>query len=134
MRYSKFYLILIATLGLVFYSCSDIKDDLTAPSKISVHDVSVLNPISVNFHGVTVKEKGLESCKQCHSAKFDGGTAKVSCATTNCHPNVSVHQSGINNPTSANYHGKYIADKHIPMSACNQCHGDNFAGSNTSPA
>lgn len=134
MRYSKYYLILIAIIGLIFYSCSDIKDDLTAPSKISVHDVNVLNPVSFSFHGVTVKEKGLESCKQCHALKFDGGTAKVSCATTNCHPNVSVHQSGINNPTSPDFHGKYIANKNIPMSDCNQCHGNNYAGSITSPA
>ncbi|MCX6174579.1 MAG: hypothetical protein NTZ27_07515 [Ignavibacteriales bacterium] len=134
MRYSKFYLILIATIGLIFYSCSDIKNDLTAPSKISVHDVNVLNPVSLNFHGATVKEKGLESCKQCHAAKFDGGTAKKSCATTNCHPNIAVHQDGINNPTSTNYHGKYIADKKILMSDCNQCHGDNYAGGTASPA
>jgi predicted CxxxxCH...CXXCH cytochrome family protein len=134
MRYSKFYFILIALIGLMFYSCSDIKDDLTAPSKITVHDASVLNPISINFHGATVKEKGLESCKQCHAAKFDGGTANKSCAAANCHPNVAVHQSGINNPTSTNFHGKYIATKKIPMSDCNQCHGDNYAGGTASPA
>ena len=134
MRYSKYYLILVAIVGLSFYSCSDIKDDLTAPSKISVHDASVLNPLSLNFHGVTVKEKGLESCKQCHAAKFDGGTAGINCAAANCHPNVSVHQNGINDPASVNYHGKYISDKNLQMSDCNQCHGDNFAGGTASPA
>ncbi|MFA5805619.1 MAG: CxxxxCH/CxxCH domain-containing protein [Melioribacteraceae bacterium] len=134
MRYSKYYLILVAIVGLSFYSCSDIKDDLTAPSKISVHDLSFLNPGSLNFHAVTVKEKGLESCKQCHAAKFDGGTANKSCATSNCHPNIAVHQNGINNPASANYHGKYIATKKIPMSDCNQCHGNNYTGGTASPA
>lgn len=134
MRYSKYYLFFVVIAGLNFYSCSDIKDNLTSPSKISVHNVSILDPISVNFHGVAVKEKGLESCQQCHAAKFDGGTAKKSCAASNCHPNVAVHQNGINNPASINFHGKYIADKKIPMSDCNQCHGNNFAGGTASPA
>lgn len=136
MRYSKFYLMLIFTIGLLFYSCSDIKNDLTAPSKISVHDASVLNPISINFHGVTVKEKGLESCKQCHAVKFDGGTANTNCSTANCHPDIAVHQnkSEINNPVAANFHGKYIATKKISMNACNQCHGDNYTGGIASPA
>ena len=141
MRYSKIYLILTVTLGLFSFSCSKLKDDVIAPVSISVHGSgNILSPSSLSFHGLTVKqnensnENALDGCKQCHSAKFDGGTAKVSCATANCHPNIAVHQSEINNPASANFHGKYIADKKIPMSACNQCHGDNYDGGIASPA
>ena len=62
------------------------------------------------------------------------GTAKVNCSTSNCHPNIDVHQPGINSTASANFHGKYIATAKITMDKCNQCHGDNFAGKVASPA
>ncbi len=135
MRYTKFYLLLIVSLG-IFSSCSDLKNDVTAPPNLALHGENVLNPASNSFHGVTVKDNGLESCKQCHSSKFDGGTAMVSCATANCHPNISVHQNkaGINNTTSAYFHGLYIATNQVKMSDCNQCHGTNYSGGIASPA
>ncbi len=132
MRYSKFYLILILTLGLVSFSCSDLQQDLTPPSKVSVHGTSVYNLSSANYHGLTVKEKTLESCKQCHAPNFDGGIAQVNCNT--CHPAVKIHQSDMNNPISAGFHGKYIASKNWSMSSCTSCHGTNYAGKVASPS
>ena len=134
MKYSKFNFTLIFVLGLISFSCSDLNDDITTPAVINVHAVTLYNPISPDFHGITVKEKGLESCKQCHAAKFDGGTSNKSCATTNCHPYIAVHQAGINNLTSPDFHGNFIATKKILMKECNYCHGDNFAGGVASPA
>lgn len=131
MRYSKFYFILILILGLISFSCSDLQQDITPPSSVSVHGVSVYNPSSATYHGLTVKEKTLESCKQCHAPDFSGGTAQVNCNT--CHPALKIHQSDINNPTSAGFHGKYIASKNWSMSSCTLCHGSNYAGGVASP-
>jgi hypothetical protein len=135
MRYTKFYVLFIISLG-IFSSCSDLKNDITAPANLTLHGLNVLNPASSSFHGVTVKDKGLESCKQCHALKLDGGTAMVSCATANCHPNISVHQNktDINNPASAYYHGLYLVTKKLKMSDCNQCHGSNYSGGIASTA
>jgi len=131
MRYTKFYLLLIVSLG-IFFSCSDLQQDITSPSKVSVHGVSVFNPSSSTYHGLTVKEKTLESCKQCHALDFSGGTAQVNCNT--CHPAIKIHQSNINNPTSAGFHGKYIASKNWSMSSCTLCHGTNYSGGVASPS
>jgi len=134
MRYSKFYSILIVTVGFISFSCSDLKDDITTPAKFALHGFNVLNPASQEFHGATVKAKGLKSCEQCHDSNFNGGTANTSCATVDCHPNVAVHQDGINDQNSANFHGLYIATKKIKMADCNQCHGNNYSGGIASPA
>ena len=134
MRYSKIYLITVIVLGLISFSCSDLQNDISTPSKLALHGTNVFNQTSQDFHGVTVKNTGLQSCKQCHDANFDGGTAKVSCATANCHPNIAVHQDGINVPTSSNFHGLYIATNKVKMNDCNQCHGNNFSGGSASPA
>ena len=131
MRYSKIYFTLIVILGLVSFSCSDLQQDITPPSKVSVHGVSVYNPSSSTYHGLTVKEKTLESCKQCHASDFSGGTAQVNC--NSCHPAVKIHQSDINNPTSAGFHGKYIASINWNVTQCRQCHGSNYTGGVASP-
>lgn len=134
MKYSKYYLITFIALGLISFACSDLKNDLTSPTQLALHGANVLNQSSQDFHGVTVKDKGLESCKQCHDANFDGGTAKVSCATANCHPTIAVHQTGISDPTSSAFHGLFIATNHLKMSDCSQCHGNNFGGGTASPS
>ena len=115
MRYSKFYFTLILILGLISFLAAICNKDITPPSKVSVHGVSVYNPSSSTYHGLTVKEKTLESCKQCHAPDFSGGTAQVDCNT--CHPAVKIHQNDINNPTCTGFHGKYIASKKWSMSS-----------------
>lgn len=132
MRYSKFYFTLIILLGAISFSCSDLKQDLTVPSKVSVHGVNLYNPSASTFHGETVKEKTLQSCRQCHSADLTGGTASVNCLT--CHPALSIHKAGISDPTAAGFHGKYIASKNWSMSSCTSCHGTNYAGGVASPS
>lgn len=132
MRYSKFYFILILTLGLISFSCSELQQDITLPSKVSVHGVSVYNPSSSTYHGLSVKEKTLESCKQCHAPDFSGGISQVNCNT--CHTAVKIHQGDINNPTSAGFHGRYIASQNWSMSSCTLCHGTNYSGKVASPS
>ncbi|MEW6702323.1 MAG: cytochrome c3 family protein [Bacteroidota bacterium] len=126
MKHTKFYFLLITILSVTLFSCSELKDDITTPLKIGVHGLNVLNPASQNFHGLTVKEKTLESCKQCHSANFSGGTAKLSCLE--CHEAVDVHKEGILDHDSAAFHGEYIAEKGWSLSICSQCHGKQYQG------
>jgi predicted CxxxxCH...CXXCH cytochrome family protein len=136
MRYIKFYLLIIVAIGFIFSSCSDLKDNITPPASVTVHGANVLNKSSQEFHAISVKNNGLESCQDCHAVKFDGGTANVSCATSNCHPTIAVHQneSGIINPSSQYYHGLYIHNNGIKMSDCNQCHGTNYGEGTASTA
>jgi hypothetical protein len=131
MRYNRFLLIVPLLLGIVLASCSDVKDDITTPSKISVHGASAMNPSSNTFHGVKVKESGLQSCRQCHSADLNGGTAQVSCG--NCHPAINVHVAGIKDTLSENFHGKFIASINWKLDQCSQCHGSDYAGGVASP-
>jgi hypothetical protein len=136
MRYYKFYLIFIFAFGFALSSCSDLKNDITNPAGYAIHGTNALNKTSQEFHGVTIKNEGIESCQKCHAARFNGGTAQVSCATANCHPTIAVHQNNtnINSPTSPNYHGLYIVTNKIKMNDCTGCHGNNFSGGIASPA
>lgn len=135
MRYKKFTCLFLIIIGFTFYSCSDLKNDITNPGAASVHSINTLNKTSQDFHGLTVKANGLESCKSCHAASFTGGTAGVSCASPQCHTStIAVHQAGILDPQSVNYHGSFISKYKVQMSTCNECHGVNFAGGIASPA
>ncbi len=134
MRYKKILLVITVVLGAITYSCSDIRNDVTTPSKIGVHGASVMDQGSTSFHGIKVKESGLNSCRQCHSANFSGGTAGVSCATSNCHPAIDVHQTGIKDTASANFHGKFIAANNWNLQLCSSCHGKDYAGGIASPS
>lgn len=126
MRYSKFYFTLIMVLGLIFFSCSDLQQDITLPSKVSVHGVNVYNPSSATYHGLSVKEKTLESCKQCHASNFSGGIAGVNCLK--CHEAVDVHKEGILDHDSEAFHGDYVGEKGWNLSICSQCHGKQYQG------
>jgi predicted CxxxxCH...CXXCH cytochrome family protein len=133
MRYIKYYLSVFILLGLISYSCSDLKSDVSAPAKLSVHGSNLFSPVSPDFHGSTVKEKGLASCELCHARDFSGGTAGVSCAAGNCHPAIAVHQPGITDTSSANFHGKFIAAGNWNLTQCSSCHGSNYSGGVASP-
>lgn len=133
MRYSKFYIILILMLGFISFSCSDLRDDITPPAKIGLHGPNVLVKASADFHGKKLVNNTMESCKQCHAFDYSGGTAGVSCSNDKCHPAVIVHTADINNPASANFHGKFIANSNWNLKQCAQCHGNNYSGGIVSP-
>jgi predicted CxxxxCH...CXXCH cytochrome family protein len=42
--------------------------------------------------------------------------------------NIGTHPSGWGNPDSAAFHGNYLANNHLNISTCKQCHGSDFAG------
>ena len=133
MRYTNTFLIIAVVLGAITYSCSDLQNDVTMPAKIGVHGTGVMDKTSTSFHGIKVKASGLESCRQCHSANFSGGTAGVNCATSNCHPAINVHQAGIIDTTSNNFHGKYIIASNWNLQLCSSCHGTDYSGGVASP-
>ncbi|NWF89240.1 MAG: hypothetical protein HXY50_07215 [Ignavibacteriaceae bacterium] len=99
-------------------------------SSISVHKAGLTDPSSANFHGKNTLSGNFANCQSCHGDNFTGGISSPSC--TSCHSAITVHKTGINDPNSANFHGKYP----IPngFADCQGCHGSNFSGGNLSPS
>jgi len=104
---------------------------ITCHSSIIVHKSGISDPASPNFHGKNPLTGEFENCQQCHGANFTGGSISPSCAT--CHTAISVHKSGINDPSSANFHGKYLANNNWNLPNCSQCHGPTYSGGTQSP-
>jgi len=133
MRSIKFYSFLLLAVGLFSFGCSELQNDVTLPTKVGVHGPDVLVQAADSFHGKKLIGTNLNACRQCHAKDLSGGTASVGCSTSNCHPTITVHTADIQNPTSQNFHGKYIAGKNWDMSGCVQCHGSTYAGGVASP-
>ncbi len=97
-------------------------------STISVHQAGIVDPASDAFHAKFMKSNNadLAACGSCHGTNLLGGTSAPTCAT--CHTGIDVHQTGILDGTSANFHGKFIADNNIDLSTCSSCHGSDFKG------
>lgn len=134
MRIIKFYFLLLPLALLILAACSDTKDNLSSPESISVHGIDVMNSSSSAFHGKILTNKGLDQCRECHARDFSGGTAKVSCATSNCHKGITVHTAGILDNTSPDFHETYIKNKIWDLSLCSQCHGADYSGGSVSPS
>lgn len=133
MRYTKIYLLIVLMLGLVFNACSEIQDEITPAEDISVHGIDFMKKSSDNFHGRKLVNNSMESCKDCHSSDYRGGTARVGCSTNNCHPGITVHTTDIMNPNSSAFHGSFIQARSWNMEQCTQCHGSNYNGGIVSP-
>lgn len=128
---------LIFFSSLLFISCSDLKDNIPAAPDINIHGNNVFDVSSSNFHGekVIASKNKFADCQQCHAADFSGGITKVSCASSSCHPSIAVHQKGIIDTSSSNFHGVYIANNFSgQMSVCKNCHGDSYLGGVISPS
>lgn len=134
MRNIKFFLLILPFILLGFVSCSDLKDNLSSPDVISVHGTDVLNSSADKFHGRILTAQGFDECRQCHARDFSGGTAKVSCSTSNCHKGIVIHKPGILNPASAEYHTNYIKSQVWDLSQCSVCHGTTYGGGLSSPS
>lgn len=118
--------------SVAFFSCSDIQEEITPPSKVSIHGSDVMKKTSSEFHGRKLMDGKMESCKLCHASDYSGGTAQTSCRT--CHSSITVHTTDIMNFSSSKFHGKFIAGINWDMSKCTQCHGDTYAGGIVSPS
>ncbi len=132
MRFSK-YFILLFIVSLFSFACSELQNDIVTPSKVSVHGANVMLKTAPSFHGKVLTNNNFDGCKTCHASNLKGGTAKVDCTTSNCHPGIPVHTANIMNPTSNQFHGKFIENDNWSMSKCTQCHGDNYNGGLVSP-
>jgi hypothetical protein len=128
-----FFIAIISTLVLI--SCSDMKNDLSPAPEINIHGKGVFNSTSSNYHGLQVINSPgkFNDCRQCHAADLSGGITEVSCVK--CHLSVNVHQEGILDSVSVNFHGKFIADKlNGQMDNCSTCHGPSYQGGVVSPS
>ncbi len=44
---------------------------------------------------------------------------------------VSIHEAGFTDPSSANFHAKYIRSKNFDLQLCQTCHGSDYSGGTT---
>jgi hypothetical protein len=129
----SFFIVFVS--ALLFISCSDMRNDLPQAPEVTTHGSGVFNTTSSNFHGSKVVNSPgkFDDCKQCHAADLSGGITKVSCVK--CHTSVDVHQEGIKDPNSDNFHGKFIANNLSgQMNNCGTCHGPSYQGGIVSPS
>ena len=129
------YFALVFGLLLLTY-CSELNENIPSVPKVSLHGEGVHDSSSDNYHvySILASPNGMYDCQQCHASDFSGGSAGVGCNTSECHPTIIVHQQGINDPTSSNFHGVYIKDSNWDMRSCQQCHGSTYAGGEASPS
>ena len=104
---------------------------VTCHKAIDVHQTGIQNPSSSEFHGKYPLPNGFPDCQQCHGEDFAGGSISPSCVT--CHSTITVHKTGILNPSSADFHGKFLAKNGWNLPNCKQCHGTNYGGGYQSP-
>ena len=116
-------------------ACSELNTDIPAVSEINTHGDSLYSSASENYHPKTIANSpnGWDDCKECHAADFSGGVAKTGCNTSECHPTINVHLAGVIDPSSENFHGKYIRNDQWDMSGCQSCHAEDYSGGFVSP-
>lgn len=122
-------------LSVIIISCSDLEQNISPAAEIATHGSGVFNPSAPNYHGKLVLDSPNKfvECQRCHAADFSGGVAEIGCNIPNCHPTIGVHKEGITNPTSENFHAKFLKINNTGMAKCTQCHGDHFSGGLASP-
>jgi hypothetical protein len=103
----------------------------TCHSTIDVHKSGIIDQNSPNFHGKYPLTNGFTPCKTCHGDNFQGGNNSVACST--CHSSITVHKTGITDPNSSNFHGKFLKANAWNISACASCHNSSFTGGTQSP-
>src|SRR3989339_663814 len=104
------YLLLILP-ALFLLSCSEESDELEALEGLNIHQLGVMDSTSANFHGKFFAQQNMKftDCQKCHGKNLDGGiTLAKSCS--DCHSLAAIHLNlnGVQDTTSANFHGKYL--------------------------
>jgi predicted CxxxxCH...CXXCH cytochrome family protein len=130
-KYFTFFLTLI-----LLAACSELSTDIPSVPEINTHGDSVYSAASPNYHPKTIagSPNGMFDCQECHASDYSGGITEVGCNTTNCHPTIGVHVNGIVDPSSEDFHPKYLNINNTPMSSCSGCHGSDFSGGFASPS
>ena len=129
----KYVISYLSVFILVIFAaaCSDITDEITTPEEVGIHSDGIMTKASDNFHGKLLGDNGFTNCQQCHAADLSGGTAGESCVK--CHSSIGVHQDGIKNPSSDNFHAKFLFNNGLMMNECSECHGENYEGGFSTP-
>lgn len=129
---TSIYLLLFTSI--IFISCSELEENIPTNTMEGFHGEGVMDKNSSNFHGNYLNKWSFEDCQSCHANNFQGGLTPVNCADANCHASVNIHadSTGVNNPSSPNFHGKYLLLYNFPN--CQQCHGEDFNGGVSSPS
>jgi hypothetical protein len=129
MKQSRYLLISIVGLIVIFVSCSDLKKDLpTATSaETKIHETGWNDSTAANFHGLVLKASSydLKKCISCHSSQFTGGTSGVRC--DKCHSSYP-HISGWDSLAVSGNHADYLKLNNWETSGCKNCHGDTLDG------
>lgn len=133
------------TTGSKLWNCTDCHGGAMAGGAVSPSCVKCHSTLSVHAknadmssgtyaHGSLFKASGIkmDACGQCHGNNLEGGTSSPTCAK--CHQTVAVHKTGIMDPSSANFHGRYFKAASIKMNECSQCHGNALSGGKSSPS
>jgi len=126
----KYYFLSLIIIGFIFGGCSKLKDNITQPPALSIHNSGNDDTASANFHGNMLKANNfdLTSCKQCHSADLSGGITNVACNSCHNFP----HVTGFSDTASSAFHGVFLKTNNFTLTECAKCHGASFTG-NGSP-
>ena len=109
--------------GVTQVSCSS----ENCHASVDVHQAGINNPTGSNFHGLYIANNdAFFTCQQCHGSDWNGGTVSPSCQ--DCHTGIGVHEEGIINPSSENFHALFIKGIDWDLEQCTQCHGTDYAG------
>ncbi|MFQ6604152.1 MAG: hypothetical protein ACE5D8_01220 [Fidelibacterota bacterium] len=115
----KLFLTLFSVSVLVF-SCTELNEEI-------IHPDTWADPEATISHMKKLSVVGLESCRPCHGEHLQGGSAGVSCFTSDCHLEDGLHQeegwvftvSGTSHPDAISQFG---------WEACGACHGATLQG------
>lgn len=124
----KYFSFLLALILIA--ACSELNTDIPGDPEVNAHGDGLYDPTSPNYHPKTIaaSTNGMYDCTECHAADFSGGIAKAGCNTSDCHPTINVHVSGIVDPASEKFHGEYIKNNQWDMISCQSCHGTKYGG------
>ena len=126
MKYYFLSLLSVITIAFIFSGCSKLRDNITQPPELTVHQSGNNDTTSANFHGNMLKANNfnLSSCKQCHSADLSGWITNVACTSCHNYP----HVNGFADTTSSAFHGLFLKANNFTLTECAKCHGTNFTG------
>ncbi len=122
------YITTLIVLMFFAFACSDIEENLAPQAEVNIHKEGISDPASPNFHGRLLGATGFNGCSQCHASDLSGGVTGSACNTTDCHPSIDVHQTGILDPSSTAFHAKYIKGINWELDQCATCHGTDYGG------
>ncbi len=108
--------------------CHDVGEIHTVESGIAVPDSSTFHGKLLTSLAAKYGSYSFTRCKSCHGSDLKGnGYDEKNCYK--CHSTTYVHNSGITDPSSPDFHGKIISGSlKWSLTKCTQCHGTDYSG------